>query len=303
MELKIQNFSDELKQLYTHEYFKACAYLTFKKSDDPHEIVRQSRKSILKMRATLRLIRDEVNFYNKENKFFRDESRKLSRIRDATSVIETIKLLLKKYSKELKGEAFTEIISFLEEERNLETADFLKRNVIEEVSSNLAGHEKRLKSLNIEINSFKQMKPSITRVYKRGVKAFKKVKETKHSDDFHQWRKRAKYLRIQLKIMIKIWPGVLKVWAKELFELTEILGFERDLMMLQNKLTSNRKRTKELQSTELLSTLIIGQREKLRIRAISAGEKLYALSSKDFVRLIEASWKAHQKQLNRRFIK
>ncbi len=298
MSLKIKdinNFSGELKGLMIEEYEKALSYLSFEKTKDPHKIVRKARKSILKIRAAIRIVRDTSGFYKKENQFFRNESRKMSAIRDTTAVIETLDLLKEVYKEQLYNRAFKDIRKFLEEERAKETEKFLQEpNTLTKIANQLAKRREHMAGLEINVESFDEIKPSILRVYKRGAKAFDKSKATQSAKDFHQWRKRAKYLRVQLEMMKAIWPNILDVWDKELFNLTEVLGFHRDLLMLENKLAESRKKIKNLEGTNLLTTLILGQREKLQANALIAGEKLYALKAKEFVLLIEASWKAHK---------
>lgn len=105
-----ENFSEGLKRLMIKECKTALESIesagTF---EEKHEAVHEARKAFKKIRACLRLVRDEINYYKEENKFFRDLGREISDIRDATANIEALKMLEDQYDSEIYENAFNDL--------------------------------------------------------------------------------------------------------------------------------------------------------------------------------------------------
>jgi len=84
-------------------------------SGNQDEAVHHVRTSLKKMRALLRLVRDDINgeVFAQENLGFRDAGRHLSAVRDAAVMIETFDTLVQQFSVSLTAEAFTELRTVL----------------------------------------------------------------------------------------------------------------------------------------------------------------------------------------------
>ena len=77
--------------------------------EDPGEAVHACRKRFKRVRATTRLVRDELgaDAYGRENAAFRDLGRGLSRARDSEVLVETLDALCERYAFELPSGAFS----------------------------------------------------------------------------------------------------------------------------------------------------------------------------------------------------
>lgn len=66
-----------------------------RENENPGEIIHKVRKHLKKLRALMRLVRDELesDVYKPNNVFYRDLGRQLSDLRDVTSLLETLELL------------------------------------------------------------------------------------------------------------------------------------------------------------------------------------------------------------------
>ena len=78
------------------------------RSENPHETVHQCRKTFKRLRALLRLIRFNIEkkAYKRENVFYRDLGRKLSGMRDAQVMLETLDSLRPALGESLSEQAF-----------------------------------------------------------------------------------------------------------------------------------------------------------------------------------------------------
>ena len=274
---------------------KASRIISEHSRENPHETIHEVRKIFKKIRGVLRLVRDTTDQYQSWNTFFRDEARKISDIRDTTSMMEAIDLLYDQYGDKLYKNAFSRIRTKLDEIRLRQKNIFLvEENVLQEINERIILKCDDLKKLSIEIDSFHDVLPGVKRTYKRGRKAFKKAAGTKSPEDFHEWRKRVKYLRYQLRTIYHTWPLIWEAWEDELHDLSDCLGNDRDLFMLQNFLKEypleESSQNNEGSDIDLLNTLIDGHRPMLQYRSLLLGQKLYQLKPGKFISLVEAAW-------------
>src|ERR1022692_1965049 len=92
---------------------KALAHL--RAGGDPDETVYEVRKSFKRVRAALRLARDNLGdtVYRRENFFFRDAARPLTAARDAVVLVETLDNLTKHSADQIKPGEFREVRTLL----------------------------------------------------------------------------------------------------------------------------------------------------------------------------------------------
>ena len=182
------------------------------------------------MRGVLRMARDDAEWYEEENAFFRDIARKISQLRDATSIIDTVKLLKVQFSKQLKSATFDSIISQLQtKRRSLAKEMFNQENILDEVAQDLKLAIPRLEERQLQIHRFEIIALGIKRVYDRGHAGYITAYETKDVHDLHEWRKRVKYLRYQIELISFVWPAYLQAYNEEFTQLGDILGCDHDL--------------------------------------------------------------------------
>lgn len=300
MSLKISNkpnFSIGLKNKVKEQCTEATDLIQNKSEVDPHEVIHELRKAFKKIRGALRLVRDDVDFYKEENAFFRDEGRRISDIRDATSVIEAMDDLSERYSDQLYKKTFSHFRDFLISRR-----EEMQKDVVEQQKTLISIKEDLTKKCGqidawaINVESFKDISPSLERVYKRGREAFRKTQETKAPEDFHECRKRVKYLRYQMDLINRIWPNFLETWEDEYHDLSDYLGDDRDLFMLEGLVNKHRSEFTDPESYELLKSLINSRRNQLQTQALLLGNRLYEMDVDAFLDLIEAAWKAYDKE-------
>lgn len=300
MSLKIEqevSFSEGLKSKIMEQSSKAIRLIESESENEPHYVIHEVRKCFKKIRATLRLVRDHIDFYKVENVFFRDQGRRISDIRDATSVIEGLDLLYEKYADQLYNKTFNHFRNFLLDRR----AQLLSQppdsiNVLNAIANDVSEKRTEIKAWSFSIENFKTIYPSVSRVYKRGRHAYQKVSETHHPDDFHEWRKRVKYLRYQLDLLNRTWPDLLSTWENELHKLSDYLGDDRDLLMLAEVADQNQQEFAQPTSYQLLQSLIKSHREKLQYAALLLGQRTYHLGSDAFTSLLQSAWEAYDKQ-------
>lgn len=298
MNLKISpntDFSVEIKNKIKEQCSESIELIQTKSNKDPHEVIHEVRKAFKKIRAALRLVRDHVDFYKEENVFFRDEGRRISDIRDATSVIEALDEIYDHYSDQLYQKTFSHFRDFLvSRQGKMEKTQVEADQVLATIGERLEQKCAEIDNWSIKIESFEDMAPSIERVYKRGRKAYKSALKSRSTEDLHEWRKRVKYLRYQLDLLNPLWPDFLESWEDELHDLSDYLGDNRDLYMLNALVEDHKDEFADAESCEMLKSLIRFRRNQLQTDALNIGKRLYRLEKEAFADLIRASWEAYE---------
>ena len=270
------------------EEFTGC--LVSLKNLDVHEAVHDIRKRLKKLRALTRLFRDELGEekYKSCNIWFRDLGRELSDLRDLTAHMETIENLRARYGKYLYKNFFDHNLKILEQEREVMARRLKENNFFSEYLNDKLEHGKeQFNSWPIENEDIKIILPSIKRVYKRGRKAMKKAFKNPSAKNFHQWRKRVKYLWYQCLLLQEIWPQFFDTLETEIHLLADYLGDDHDLMVLDDKLHSEDFNLKDAEQAQLYQALISEFSDHLREQAEIKGKLIYAEKPKDFRNRIE----------------
>jgi CHAD domain-containing protein len=84
------------------------------------------------------------------------------------------------------------------------------------------------------------------------------------SDRFHEWRKRAKCHRYQLRLLQDAWPGPLAAWRAEARELLDRLGEDHDLAGLRDTLLAATEEFGDASTIRLLIAQIHQRQMELR---------------------------------------
>lgn len=294
-----ENFSDGLKRLMIDEC--QAAIESIEAADDEesmHEAVHEARKAFKKIRASLRLVRYEIDYYSEQNKWFRDQGRKISDIRDATADIEALAELKKQYDSELYKDTFSDFKkSLLNYRKEMANGLFSKENLLHQIREELSEKVEKIEFWDLDIRTFDDIRPSIERTYGRGLNGLQESIESGNIQDFHEWRKRVKYLRYQIDILNRLWPQVLETLEDELHDITDLTGFLHDIHNLQESAERLDNPFSDEEERILFYALSDKQRTYLATHAILKGQKFYTDSPSEFCDRFEIYWKTHQEEI------
>lgn len=111
---------------------------------------------------------------------------------------------------------------------------------------------------------------------------------------FHEWRKRAKYLRYHLRLLRPSWPHGLERTRDEVKTLGDLLGEDHDLAVLARTLAPGIEA--EAERVELLRALVLRRSELLRRQAHRLGLRIYSEKPKALRQRLRGYWAAMRKQ-------
>lgn len=195
------------------------------------EAVHDVRKRCKKLRGLSRLYRfslGEEN-YKKVNIYFRDVARRLSDIRDAKTMLDTLEMLP-------SGGAYSELEETLKLNRKgKKVLKYDRDDVIEMARKDLEEGKRVIEESFMHVRSDADlMIPALKKTYKRGQKALEAARKSNSGEDYHELRKRVKYLWYATRLIKHSWHNVLKKVAQEWSQLSDDLGDDHDLVVLRS---------------------------------------------------------------------
>lgn len=259
--------------------------------DDAAAAIHGARKDLKKLRAVLRLVREELGetSYRSQNRRFRDAGRLLSDTRDAEVKVATLDDLEGRFGEEFPAAVAEHWRRDLERERYAAGADaggeVAER--VERAAATIDVGRDELAAWELGRDSWKLVEPGVLKAYADGRAALAAVRRDPSDEGVHEWRKRAKDLWYQLRILRDLWPGVLGETAEQAHELTDLLGDHHDLAVLAADLE-----TRDTTEPEAIRALIARRQDELLGGAVAIGERIYAEKPKAFAKRLEAYWNA-----------
>lgn len=268
--------------------------------------VHEARKTTKRLRAMLRLIRDEIGekAFRYENTAMRSAGRALSPVRSAAVAVDSVGLITSIYGTLLAPDTFEQLIDRLSirrdrmEERMMEDPEVLPRiiTIFEKAHRRYAawptGPEmKSIYGVGIR-DSYEAVGPGLRATYARGREEMVSAYRDGSSSAFHRWRKRVKYLRHQLEILTPLWPEVILGTAITLDRMGELLGEDNDLAEIQQVVRKTPDLCPNPLERSLLSALAEQRRADLETASRILGRRVYAETPEAVDLRVGAYWES-----------
>jgi CHAD domain-containing protein len=254
---------------------------------DPAEAVHEARKDMKKLRSVLRLVRPVLGEreYERHNARFRDAARLLSGVRDAQVLGETVGALAERFAEDPPPGGWQGLTAAVGGHARPAGLDELR----EEAALEIDGGRQALMGMALDAEGADLLRPGLRRSYARGRRRFRDAAAEPTDERLHQWRKGAKDLWYQLRLVRPGWEAALGPLTDEAHELSDLLGDDHDLALLRGELERASVGAVERRH---LARLVVTRRGELQARAFAAGELLYAEKPKAFADRIAAYWAA-----------
>jgi CHAD domain-containing protein len=255
--------------------------------------VHDTRKSLKRLRATVRLARGAIGdeIYRRENAAFRDSGRRLSGVRDASVLIETLDALEEVSGDDLPRGATATLRERLEDARrqaleSLRADDALVAAVVADIEQ----ARTRTATWSFEIDSFEALEPGLRRIYRRGRKAMRRAQADPTDENLHEWRKRVKDLWHAEQILRPAAPKKMKKLAKRMHALSDLLGDDHDLAELGVCVERHPECFDDHMAQTAQFAVIDRRRHEFQRQAFALGQKLYRGSPNQFVKAVARGW-------------
>jgi CHAD domain-containing protein len=276
-----------IRKLARKEIDAIIEYLEGRRHGYRGDSVHAARKTLKKVRAVLRLVRDRLSkgAYRRENRGLREVGRALAPQRDAEVLIKTLDKLRRTGDGAARKRTLAKLDLVLQgrHRRAFESRDHPKtlRPVLK--SAQRQAGRWPLGKLN-----WADLCDGLGRTYRRGREAFRDADDARTDENLHEWRKRVKDLSYQLRLVQPVCPKAIAGLEKQIKRLGDRLGEDHDLAMLEAAAKSARLEPSEAQS---LLRWIGTRRRQLQSAAFDLGRLLYKDKPARFAARIKRFWK------------
>lgn len=277
--------------------------------------VHESRKSVKRVRALLRLVRSEIpdRIYSFENQTLRNTARLLSEVRSAQGVLNAATSVHQLYGDLLADATFEEMLGRLERRRDVaELSAAEDPNLVGRVVRGLerAYHRygswptdpeaQQVYGMGIR-DSYDAVSPGLSGTYDQGRQNMVTAYRRGGPGDFHEWRKRVKDMRHQMEFLAPLWPEVVVGTAMTLDRLGTILGEDSDLAELLDLLRSRPDLCPNPRERSLFRALAGQRRSELQLAGEILGRRVYAEKPKAITTRFGEYWAARRLALDGSF--
>ena len=252
----------------------------------------EARKALKMERALLRLVRTGLKpgLRRRENAALRGAAALLSGARDADVMVEALDDLAERYTGQVPAATVKAIRARLRADRERLTAERDGARAIETVTEQLRAVRGRVENWKLDAGGWKAISGGVRWAYRRGRRGLARAQRHPTDENLHEWRKRAKDLWYDLRLLEPTAPRILRGEVKAAHELADLLGDDHDLAVLRD--TIGAFSAEVTADVGPVLALIDHRREQLREQAFSSGRRVYAESTGTFVRRMRAYWKA-----------
>lgn len=296
----------------TMDQLELAASGYFDGEDEFAGAIHESRKAIKRIRALLRLVRPELSdrLYSFEDHTLRDTARLVGEARSVSAVTEAASLIQGLYGELLADGTFEELTARLSHRRDvIELKALEDPNLVGRVVRNLEKAYHRYSSWPIDPDArevyglgirdnYSSVELGLHTTYGRGRREMVTAYTTPSDEAFHQWRKRAKYLRYQMEFLAPLWPEVVVGLAMTLDRLGRLLGEDHDLAELLALLRARPDLCPNPRERSLFSALATQRRTEIQTAAEILGRRIYAEKPSSLQHRFGEYWESRKMALN-----
>jgi CHAD domain-containing protein len=258
--------------------------------------IHEARKSMKKVRALLRLMKDELRGVDPgENVRLRDIARRLSHYRDAFVMVETFDDLKKHFRAEASRK-FRGVRPALIKRRNEAVRDENRRIVLDHAAAALTLAASRVARWKLKTEGYAALAPGLERTFRAGRAALALATENPTADNLHDLRKKVKDHWYHIRLLENLWTDVMVAYEKSLKDLETWLGNDHNLAVLRERIVAEPAFYGTREETDLLLDLIDRYQTELRDNSLALAERVYAEKPREFVARMSHLWNAWKQQ-------
>lgn len=283
--------TESLRRIAREQVARANAALARRPLTD--KAVHDARKQLTRARATLRLLRPALGgAWRRGNATLRDAARPLSAVRDGRALLDTFDKLSDRQGSAMRAlhpEAFRRALA--RERMQVRKRVLHARAALRTERGELAKFDARARRWKTQGSGWDVLGAGLQRTYGRGRDALHTAVAGGSSEDFHDWRKQAKYLWHQLELLEPLWPGPIGELADQVHKLADYLGEDHDLCVLRARAIAHGKSFTSADRQQALVAFIDCRRVQLQQKAVILGRRLYEEKPAVFERHLRRYWR------------
>ena len=283
-------FEEGCKRIAREQIERAQSQL--KETGDPVVAVHETRKSLKRLRALLRLIRPALGeeAYRAENAQVREIGRLLSSARDRAVLIETVAKLeaLPGVGRKSLCQAVRDVLNG----SNGGESPMVEAAAMKQAQSHLAEAGKRVGRLRLAGKGFEVIGPGLEAGYRKARRAFHAAYVEHTDESFHEWRKGTQQHWRHMALLSRAWIDCMAARVAEARRLSQVLGDDHDLALLTAFIRSERASGIGAERAAMVEKLAHQRQKELRALAQPMGQRLFAEGARSLHRRMATYWEA-----------
>ena len=250
------------------------------------ERVHETRKSIKRLRALLRLYRGGLShaLFDLEDSRLRELGKSLGSARDAVALRESLERLVQAApagDRARLADHVPALIGALDDgprASNEEVASALRS-----VHDGLGAVRERARAWSVDRSGFSAIAPGLRRTYARGRRDLSRAMHRPSEKRLHTFRIGVKRHQYQLTLLEPLWPDPVKAFRHEAQRLGELLGHDHDLSLLERRFGALAARHDFAPLERSFQSAAEHCHAELRREAFDLGARIYAESPGRFL--------------------
>src|SRR6478735_980281 len=267
-----------------------AAYAALASPPERHKGVHDARKCLKRLRSLLVLIRPglpEPVFLSLTYRL-KTLARGLAPARDAAALLDAVEKFARAEG-ERDASPIPALRAWLHKRRQAAKRS-LDGRTASDAMRGLFGLRPAMANLAVYPDAFVPVALGLRDSYRSGRKAFARAIDSGSDNDFHEWRKTLQYHWRHIQLLTPCWPSELTARVELSRSLSQILGDDHDIAMLQQLVSAPTMVFASPEGTAAFLKRCRSQQRALRRDAKMLGERLFAERSQPFAERIEAYW-------------
>lgn len=255
------------------------------------EVVHEARRHIKKARALIRLVRTAMgDSYYASNRRLRAANRMLAAIADGEAMVDTLIRLGQKYRDRLPHRTVVALrAGLLERERRIGRKAMLDR-LLPRVAALLRREQQPVTTWTLNTTGFRAVEGGLEETIRRARRAARRAELEPTVERYHAWRRRAKDLWLQVRLLEGRCRDKLLPDERRLEALDGFLGEYHNVALLEHLLVSEALASRE--DTARCLRLLRRYQAELRYRATTIGRAIAEEKPRHFVARVRRYWHA-----------
>lgn len=242
---------------------------------DGEQAVHEARKSFKRVRAVVRLARDELGdeIYRRDNRQLRDLGRRLAGARDAQVLVDTLDSI----TAESPQPPPDRLRHALAAEHAVATRRLADGATVDDVLGELRALRERVSAWPLAGDELESLAPGFGRIYRRGRRAYRRARKCPSTENLHELRKRTKDLWYAAQIVAPLSSAQTNELRRGAHKLADLIGEDHDLALLAERVDGQ----------ESVAELIERRRKRLLDKALPLGGRIYRRKPRRVAKLLK----------------
>jgi CHAD domain-containing protein len=208
-------------------------------------------------------------------------------------MLECLEGLSNHFQAHVDGNVFNIISAVMEKRREKIAGNGSRLEMkLERFRSDMLTALERIPCWRIDGEGFAAVEGGLRKTYRRARKGLALVSADPTAENFHQWRKRVKYHWYHCRLLHCLWPEMLAVHIEAADNLSDILGDEHDLAVLQQRIAEEVGSGYRDAAIQIIYQLIDQRRKQLQAETRIIGLRIFAEKPKKLTSRLGRYWHA-----------